>query len=258
MSASRENVRTGPDGEPGLLRITGACVTFGGLRAVDDVSLEVGSGEIVGLVGPNGAGKSTLFGAIAGAVRLSGGSIEFAGRDVTGHGAQRMSSWGVARTFQKVRLFPTMTAEENVLVAARAHHRNAREAHEAVAAALDMAGFTLDPATPATALALADRKRVEIARAVAARPRLLLLDEMLNGLTRQETDALVAAVAELPAAGITVMLVEHVLHVVRSLCDRLAVLHHGKLIATGDPGDVLARDEVIEAWLGRAHEEGAR
>jgi branched-chain amino acid transport system ATP-binding protein len=245
------------DGRP-LLRVSGASVTFGGLRAVDDVSLDVDGGEIVGLVGPNGAGKSTLFGAIAGAVRLSAGSVEFAGRDVTGQGAQRMSMRGVARTFQKVRLFPTMTVAENVLVAARAHHRNARAAHEAVDAALDLAGITLDPATPANALALADRKRVEIARAVAGRPRLLLLDEMLNGLTRQETDALVAAVAGLPAAGITVMLVEHVLHVVRSLCDRLAVLHHGRLIAAGDPADVLARDEVVEAWLGRARTEGAR
>ncbi len=238
-----------------LLVVRGATVAFGGVLAVNDVSLTVTPGEILGLVGPNGAGKSTLFGAIAGGVPLKSGTIELLGESVTGRKAHQMSRLGVARTFQKVRLFATMTAEENVLVAARAHERSSLRAAEAAAAALDVAGFKADRRVAVSALALADRKRIEIARGIAAKPKLLLLDEMMNGLTPEEADALMDAIRVLPAEGITVMLVEHVIQVVRSLCDRLVVLHHGKLIAEGAPSVVLARDDVAEAWLGRAATE---
>ncbi|MEO8529197.1 MAG: ATP-binding cassette domain-containing protein, partial [Pseudolysinimonas sp.] len=159
---------------------------------------------------------------------------------------------------QKVRLFGTMTAEENVLVAARSHERSHSRALIATTEALDIAGFRAERRTPVSALALADRKRVEIARGIAARPKLLLLDEMMNGLTPDESDALTASIKGLPAEGITVMLVEHVIQVVRSLCDRLVVLHHGQLIAEGAPSDVLARDDVAEAWLGRAEKKRSK
>jgi branched-chain amino acid transport system ATP-binding protein len=241
-----------------LLRVTGATVAFGGVVAVNEVSLDVRPGEIVGLVGPNGAGKSTLFGAIAGAVPLKSGSIEFRGEDVTRRRAMQMSRRGVARTFQKVRLFSSLSAEDNVLVAARAHDRAAARARRRAEEALDLAGFTADRRVAVASLPLADRKRIEIARGLAAQPALLLLDEMMNGLTVEETDALTSAIRTLPGEGVTVVLVEHVLQVVRALCDRLVVLHHGRLIADGDPADVLARDDVAEAWLGRAEGSGTR
>jgi len=241
-----------------LLIVEGATVAFGGVLAVNDVSLSVAEGEIVGLVGPNGAGKSTLFGAVAGAVPLKSGNVTLGGELLTGRKAGVVARRGVARTFQKVRLFHSMTALENVLVAARVsesgHGTAERLAHEALATV----NFQPDPNSPVSALALADRKRIEIARALASRPRLILLDEMMNGLTAAETDDIVAAVKALPAQGITVMLVEHVLPIVRRLCDRLAVLHHGQLIAQGDPGTVLSRDDVVEAWLGRAQTETER
>lgn len=236
-----------------LLRVEHATVAFGGVLAVNDVSLSVSTGEIVGLVGPNGAGKSTLFGAIAGAVSLKAGEVTLETARITGLPANRVARMGIARTFQKVRLFSTMTVEENVLVAASAHLRGAG-AREAAREALEVARFTGDASRPVSGLPLADRKRVEIARAIAAGPKLLLLDEMMNGLTVEETDELVASIRLLPERGITIMLVEHVLHVVRALCDRLVVLHHGQLIAEGAPGDVLRRAEVVEAWLGRAAE----
>lgn len=236
-----------------FLRVDHATVAFGGVLAVNDVSLTVSTGEIVGLVGPNGAGKSTLFGAIAGAVSLKVGEVRLESARTTGMSANRVARMGIARTFQKVRLFSTMTVEENVLVAANAHLRGA-EAKEAAREALGIARYTGDASRPVSGLPLADRKRVEIARAIAAKPKLLLLDEMMNGLTVEETDELVASIRLLPEQGITIMLVEHVLHVVRALCDRLVVLHHGQLIAEGAPGDVLRRAEVVEAWLGRAAE----
>jgi len=233
-----------------LLSVQGATVAFGGVRAVDEVSLDVHAGEILGLVGPNGAGKSTLFGAVAGAVPLRAGRVMFDGQLLSGRKPDRISHMGVARTFQKVRLFHSMSAYENVLVAARQRNGSTR-ADAATLRALDTVGYALDPATPISALALADRKRVEIARALAAGPRLVLLDEMMSGLTPGETDELVGAIKRLPSEGVTVMLVEHVLPIVRRLCDRLVVLHHGRLIAEGAPDVVLARDDVIEAWLGR-------
>ncbi|MFC5502465.1 ABC transporter ATP-binding protein [Lysinimonas soli] len=235
-----------------LLQVRGATVAFGGVLAVNDVSLDVMRGEILGIVGPNGAGKSTLFGAIAGGVPLKSGTIELNGEDVSGRRASYMSHRGVARTFQKVRLFASMTAEENVLVAARAHERSSAGANERAAEALDRIGFLANRRVPVSGLSLADRKRIEIARGLAAKPTLLLLDEMMNGLTVEETDALIEAIRSLPSEGLTIMLVEHVLQVVRSLCDRLAVLHHGQLLVEGDPAHVLSRPDVAEAWLGRA------
>ncbi|WP_417563027.1 ABC transporter ATP-binding protein [Microbacterium sp.] len=238
-----------------LLAVRNATVAFGGVLAVNDVSLQVDRGEIVGLVGPNGAGKSTLFGAIAGAVTLRDGSIELDGARLSGCPPHRIARMGVARTFQKVRLFGSMSVEENVMVAA-GEHFGGRAARAATAAALETVHYAGDARTPVAGLPLSDRKRVEIARALAAGPQLLLLDEMMNGLTVDETNALLASIKTLPQAGVTVMLVEHVLHVVRSLCDRLVVLHHGRLIAEGKPADVLTRDEVVAAWLGGAAEQG--
>jgi branched-chain amino acid transport system ATP-binding protein len=240
-----------------LLTVDHATVAFGGVLAVNDVSLTVTRGEIVGLVGPNGAGKSTLFGAIAGAVPLKTGEVTLDGTRISGLAPNRVARLGVARTFQKVRLFSTMTVEENVLVAARTHLHGS-EAKDAAREALEIAHYGGDPRRTVSGLPLADRKRVEVARAIAAKPQLLLLDEMMNGLTVEETDQLVNSIRLLPERGITIMLVEHVLHVVRALCDRLVVLHHGQLIAEGAPGDVLTRAEVVEAWLGRAAVEGER
>jgi branched-chain amino acid transport system ATP-binding protein len=237
---------------PVLLRTSDVTVRFGGVAAVDTVSFDLAPGEILGLVGPNGAGKSTLFGAIAGAVPLASGRVEFDGHGLAGRAPHLISRSGVARTFQKVRLFNTMSVLENVLVAASVHHRGNAAARTAARDALGDCALGDQTDRLVTELPLADRKKVEIARALAARPRLLLLDEMMNGLNPEESDVLIALIAELPSRGVTVMLVEHVLPVVRALCGRLLVLHHGKLLAVGAPEDVLSRAEVREAYLGKS------
>ncbi|MFJ6376227.1 ABC transporter ATP-binding protein [Pseudarthrobacter oxydans] len=248
-----ESQVSGQESSTRLLDVQDATVAFGGVLAVNNVSFSVDVGEIVGLVGPNGAGKSTMFAAISGAVPLKQGTIRLDGQTVGGRRAHEMSRLGVARTFQKVRLFSSMTAEENVMVAATAHERSPAQARRIVRDALDLSGFSDGRNASVTTLALAGRKRVEIARALASQPKLLLLDEMMNGLTIDETNALIESIRDLPRQGVSVMLVEHVLHVVRSLCDRLVVLHHGQLIAEGQPSDVLSRDDVAAAWLGRAN-----
>jgi len=233
-----------------ILQVESATVQFGGVKAVDDVSLRVSAGEVLGLVGPNGAGKSTLFAAMAGAAPLRSGRIILSGKDVTGLAPNQMSRYGIARTFQKVHLFESMTAFENVLVAAMAHRQQGARPGQVAEAALAASGFFSSIHRPAKELALAERKRIEIARALATSPRLLLMDEMMNGLTRAETAELVKLVEDLSNRGITVLLVEHIMPVVRALCTRMIVLHHGRSIAEGPPEQVLAQANVQEAYLG--------
>ena len=234
-----------------LLEVAGVSKSFRGLRAVADASLEVRSGEVVALIGPNGAGKTTLFNLVAGALAPDAGSIRFDGRAITGWRADRVCAAGIGRTFQIVKPFADMTVLENVMVGGfrgNADPRRARQRAEDALAALNISGLRQ---RPAASLTLPDRKRLEVARALATQPRLLLLDEVMAGLRPTETDGMVAVFKQLNReSGVTILLIEHVMRAVMALAQRVYVLHHGEIIADGTPHEVTRNPRVLESYLG--------
>lgn len=231
---------------------------FGGLVAVQDVSLELVEGEILGLIGPNGAGKTTLFNLISGAFPPTRGRIFFDGREITGWPPHRVCALGIARTFQIAKPFARLSVLDNVRIGAFLRHPHPDAAEGWAREVITFVGLERYTDTPASALTTAGRKRLELARALATRPRLLLLDEVMAGLTPTESQAFVELIRQIRAQGITLLVIEHVMKAIMSLSDRVAVLHHGELIAV-DPPDVVARDpRVIEAYLGEDfHATGA-
>ena len=237
------------EGAP-LLAVRGLARRFGGLRAVRGLDLDVAAGSIVALIGPNGAGKTTSFAMIAGFVRPDAGSVRFAGRDITGHAPERIARAGVVRTFQITQPFAGLTVAENIRIGAflrtRAPHAAMAQAR-ALGAELGLAAM-LD--RPAAALTVAGRKRLELARALAAGPRLLLLDEVMAGLTPTEVNETVALVRGVRDRGVTILLTEHVMQAVMALADRIYVLAEGALIAAGAPRQIAADPRVVEAYLG--------
>jgi branched-chain amino acid transport system ATP-binding protein len=247
-----------------LLEAEGVTVRFGGITALSDVSLDVGPGELVGLVGPNGAGKTTLFNCIVGLLAPSAGQVVFAGRDITRLAVHRRARLGIGRTFQRLELFPGMTAREHVIVADRANRRSGglladlvgrgRPTAVEIARAdetLDMVGLGARAGAPVESLPLGQGRLVELARALVAEPRLLLLDEPSSGLDSDETSRLADVVRELGRdAGSAVLLVEHDLDLVRALAHRLYVLDSGRLLASGPPATVLADPQVVAAYIG--------
>ena len=234
-----------------LLDVKGVTKRFRGLVAVDDVSFGVPQGAIVALIGPNGAGKTTLFNMIAGEFPLSAGEVSFEGERIDGLTSDEVCRRGIGRTFQIVRPFLGLTVEENVIVGAllRKPHLNvAREWAHVVLNRLDLFDKRHQRASTLT---LPDRKRLEVARAIASEPKLLLLDEVMAGLRPTETDRMVDVFRRLNQNhGVTILLIEHVMRAVMALAEQIVVLHHGKAIASGEPKDVVRDPAVVESYLG--------
>ena len=234
-----------------LLSVEAATKRFGGLLANKEISLAVEPGEIVGLIGPNGAGKTTLFNCITGYMHPDEGRIAFDGADITHTRPERICGLGVARTWQVVRAFGRMTALDNVICGALERTNRVAEARARAAALLDFTELGARTNVAAANLTLADKKRLEIARALATRPRLLLLDEAMSGLTPRETAAAVQLVRRIhEELGVTICVVEHVMEVVMPLSHRVVVLDYGVKIADGRPHDVVRDELVISAYLG--------
>jgi branched-chain amino acid transport system ATP-binding protein len=233
-----------------LLQVQGVSKSFGGLAAVQDVSLDLPAGRLGALIGPNGAGKTTLFALAAGFLRPDRGRVAFDGVDITGAPPHLNARRGMTRTFQVVQPFAAQTVRENIAVGAHLHCASRREALAQAEAVAQRLGLAPQLDQPAGELTVAARKRLELARALATRPRLLLLDEVLAGLNPQEVGEMLPVVRAIAAGGVTVLMIEHVMQAVMHLAEHVWVLAQGRLIASGTPGEVTRDARVIEAYLG--------
>jgi branched-chain amino acid transport system ATP-binding protein len=235
-----------------LLTLDGVSRRFGGLNAVDGVSLTVDQGEIVGLIGPNGAGKTTLINLITGVHPATSGRVRFENNDITRMKPYQIARLGLARTFQIVQPFPRMTVVENVAAGALfcGHAGNVREAETVAREHLAFTGLHDLADRPAASLTLARRKRLELAKSLAMRPRLLMLDEVNAGLNPTEIEEALDIIRKIAEQGVTIIVIEHLMKVVLSISHRVVVLHHGQLIAQGEPRSIVNDTKVIEAYLG--------
>lgn len=236
-----------------LLIVSNLTRRFGGLVANNEVNLEVNQGEIVGLIGPNGAGKTTLFNCISGFYRPDGGSVVFAGQEITRFGADRVCREGIARTFQIVKTFKDMSVLENVMVGAFCRTSRPEKARQEALRTLEFVGLADKKDLPGGSLTIADKKRLELARALATQPKLLMLDEVMAGLNPAETRQAVELIQKINAQGITLIVVEHVMEAIMTISHRIAVLDYGKKIAEGVPEKIAQNEEVIKAYLGERY-----
>jgi branched-chain amino acid transport system ATP-binding protein len=233
-----------------MLEVEGLSKTFGGLKAVDAASLQVKAGEIVGLIGPNGAGKTTLFASIAGFHRPDGGRIAFEGNDITGLAPHRICAAGMVRTFQITQPFGKISVRENIMVGAYFRTARRAEAERTAEAVAAQVGMTDQLDQRGNDLTVAGRKRLELARALATGPRLLLLDEVMAGLNPTEIVEIIQVIQAIRASGVTILLIEHVMQAVTSLAERVYVLNQGRMIAEGTPASIAENQLVVEAYLG--------
>ena len=223
---------------------------FGGLTAVHEVSLEVRAGDLLGIIGPNGAGKTTLFNVIAGYYRPDGGRVLLDGRDVAGQPPHAICRLGLTRTFQIVKPFGNLSVNDNVMIGALNRLGSVRAARVEAERVIETCGLTAQAGAPAKTLPVGLRKRLEVARALATRPRLLLLDEVMAGLNPAELGGIIELIRRLHADGLTLIVIEHIMAAMMRLAQRIVVLHHGETIAEGTPAEITRDRRVVDAYLG--------
>lgn len=233
-----------------LLEVNGITKRFGGLIAVNDLSLSVDKGQILGLIGPNGAGKTTAFNMVSGFYKPDEGEVFFNGREINGLRPDQVCKLGLTRTFQVVKPFPQLSVRDNVMVGAYNRTNNRREARQKAGEIIEFLGMQEMSEMTAGSLSVAHRKRLEVAKALATDPKIILLDEAMAGLRPIETDAMIELVRQISEQGIALLLVEHVMRVIMSLADRIVVIHHGEKIAEGEPRQIVQDKAVIDAYLG--------
>jgi branched-chain amino acid transport system ATP-binding protein len=236
-----------------ILRAENLTKFFGGLAAVKDVSFDIQEGEILGLIGPNGAGKTTLFNLLSGAFRADGGSVMFAGEPVSELGAPRRCRNGLVRTFQVVKPFGNLTVLQNVMVGSFLRTPDPGLARERALEVMELVGLADCRDQAARSLTVSDRKRLEVARALATQPRLLLLDEVMAGLNPTELVQMLATLKRIRDRGVTLLVIEHIMAAILTVSERILVLHHGEKIAEGAPKAVASDQRVIEAYLGEEY-----
>ena len=241
-----------------LLELDRVSKRFGGVQAVDGLSLTMAEGEVLGLIGPNGAGKTTVFNLVSGFLAPDAGDVRLRGRSVVGLRPHAVCQLGLARTFQIVRPFPQLSVLDNVKVGALARHARAGDALVRARAVVERVGLGERADLPASSLTLADRKRLELARALATEPGLLLLDEVMAGLTPTETETMVGIIGDIGASGVSILLIEHNMLAVMALSHRIVVLNFGQKIADGPPGVIAAHPAVVEAYLGEEYVQAPR
>lgn len=243
-----------------LLKLHAVSRRFGGLQALQNVTLTVGAGEVLGLIGPNGAGKTTLVNVITGVHPATDGQVIYQGNDISRLKPYQTARLGLARTFQIVQPFPDLTVLDNVSAAALFSRSGSsiRQAQEFARKQLEFVGLTAQVNAPAASLTLAMRKRLELAKALAMQPKLLFLDEVNAGLNSAEVEQAMSLIKKIAATGTTIVLIEHLMKVVVTVCSRIVVLHNGQLISEGDPRQVVHDPKVVEAYLGQRYSQAAK
>ena len=236
-----------------LVEITDLSMHFGSLVALEDVNISVQPGEILGLIGPNGAGKTTFFNCVTGYLKPTKGSIRFGDHELSGLRPNRICKYGICRTFQIVQNFQDMTALENVMLGAFCRFPNVGKATQYAKEILEFSGLIDKSAQVAASLTIVDQKRLELAKALATRPELLFLDEVMAGLNAEESQGAIELLRSVHQRGITIVIVEHIMEVIMTISQRVIVLDHGKIIAEGQPQEIVRNPQVIEAYLGEEY-----